>query len=229
MAAQDRVSGRGQQLAILLVMLGAAVFLLSPIVLSYSRAAGAIECADKSHFECAVHWMQQLGAGGIVVSWFGMLVAALSMFPAEAVAMANGKVYGIVWGTLLSWSGAMIGANVAYLIARALGPLAAGRLVSVEQYERFRGWIQARGHLALLTLRLIPLFPYFAVNYGAGLLGMRWWTFNWVSAIGMLPAAFIFTCLGDMAGEIGWTTWLAILVGVIFAFWLTARLAARAS
>jgi uncharacterized membrane protein YdjX (TVP38/TMEM64 family) len=117
----------------------------------------------------------------------------------------------------------MIGANIAFAAARAIGPHAIGLLLSRDHYTRIRAWTDSSGRLALMTARLIPLFPYFAVNYSAGLIGMRWWPFNWISAIGMAPAAITFTHMGAHAGEISWLYWGAIVVGATAALMLLAR------
>ena len=45
----------------------------------------------------------------------------LHPFPAEFVAIANGMAYGPLWGTVVTWIGAMCGALVAFALSRALG------------------------------------------------------------------------------------------------------------
>ena len=86
-----------------------------------------------------------------------------------------------------------------------------------------RAWRRRTGPLALMTARLIPLFPFFAVNYAAGLIGMRWWPFNWVSAIGILPAAITFSTRGAKAGTMSWLHWASAVTGILLAFYLLAR------
>ena len=39
-----------------------------------------------------------------------MVLHSFVPFPAEFVAMANGMLYGPIWGTVITWSGAMLGA-----------------------------------------------------------------------------------------------------------------------
>ena len=194
-----------------------------PLAVTYLNAPELLSCDALTRFQCAASWMRDLGAWGVLISLLSMTIAALTMFPSEATAMANGAVYGAVWGSLLSWTGAMIGANIAFAAARAIGPHAIGLLLSRDHYARICSWTDASGHLALLTARLIPLFPYFAVNYTAGLIGMRWWPFNWISAIGMAPAAITFTTMGAKAGEMSWLNWAATVIGVIVALILIAR------
>ena len=206
--------------------LALAVFVLAvafPLAVTYTQAPELLSCKEVTRFNCAASWMRDLGAWGVLISVLTMTLAALTMFPGEAAAMANGAVYGAVWGSVLSWTGGMIGANIAFAAARAIGPHAIGLLLSRDHYVRIRAWTDSSGRLALLTARLIPLFPYFAVNYTAGLIGMRWWPFNWISGIGMSPAAIAFTTMGAHAGGMSWLNWGAIVVGAIVGLILLAR------
>ena len=50
-----------------------------------------------------------------------MVLHSFVPFPAEVVAMANGMLYGPLWGTLITWVGAMLGAYLAFGLARWLG------------------------------------------------------------------------------------------------------------
>ena len=199
------------------------VALLFPLAVTYTSAPDVLTCGALTRLQCVASWMRDLGALGVLLSVLTMTLAALTMFPGEAAAMANGAVYGAFWGSLLSWAGGMIGANIAFAAARAIGPHAIGLLLSRDHYTRIRAWTDSSGRLALMTARLIPLFPYFAVNYSAGLIGMRWWPFNWISAIGMAPAAITFTTVGAHAGTMSWLNWLAIVVGVIVGLMLLGR------
>lgn len=208
--------------------LALVVFALAfPLALTVLHADHALACIGTGSFDCAAAWIRELGVWGILISILAMTLAALTMFPSEAAAMANGIVYGPLWGTALTWGGAMIGANLAYAVARLIGPHAIGLLLSRSHYERIRAWADHGGRLALLSARLIPLFPYFAVNYTAGLIGMRWWPFNWISALAMLPAAIVFTTIGASAGKWSWLTWLSVLAGIILLLWLAVRTVRR--
>jgi len=57
---------------------------------------------------------QSIGASGqwgVAVS-IGLMVAHLFIpFPAEVIALANGIIYGAIFGTLITWTGAMLGAQ----------------------------------------------------------------------------------------------------------------------
>jgi uncharacterized membrane protein YdjX (TVP38/TMEM64 family) len=50
-----------------------------------------------------------------------ILQAVLAPLPSTLVAGANGALFGVYWGTLLSWVGGMVGATVSFWLARLLG------------------------------------------------------------------------------------------------------------
>ena len=67
-------------------------------------------------------WYRSLGFWGVLASIGLMISCALTVLPAEAGAIANGMVYGSFWGAALTWASALLGANIAFGIARSMGP-----------------------------------------------------------------------------------------------------------
>lgn len=163
-------------------------------------------------------WIKSFGHGAVFASLLVMILCALTVLPAEVPALANGMIFGPVIGGLITWVGAMIGANIAFGIARFFGPGLIDRWVSSEQSQRYQQAVGSRGAVVLLIARCIPLIPFFAVNYLAGAASMRLWTFNWVTAIGILPMTIALVTMGDQAMHMPWFQWLAlavVLVGVL--------------
>lgn len=152
------------------------------------------------------------GPAGALLSVALMVLAATSAFPAEIIALSNGVVFGPWAGTGLTWGGAMLGAWVAYGLARQ------GSLGAVHIPPRIH---RATGRpLALLTLRLIPLFPFFLINYGCGAARVPFWRFTWTTALGILPLSVLLSGLGAHLLLAPWA------VGVLFVLlavggWLT--------
>ncbi|MBL7006514.1 MAG: VTT domain-containing protein, partial [Spirochaetia bacterium] len=48
----------------------------------------------------------------------------------------------------------------------------------------------------LLTLRFIPIFPFFLVNLLAGVTSVKALTFIWTTALGIIPGSFVYSYLG---------------------------------
>ena len=123
-------------------------------------------CSD---VDALVTWYQSLGFWGAFVSFGMMALCALTVLPAEGVAIANGMVYGPVWGSVLNWSSALFGANVAFWIARWKGPQIVEAIVGDEKLKSLEAFPSEQSMRFVLLARLIPLIPFFALNYFGGL------------------------------------------------------------
>ena len=110
----------------------------------------------------------------------GVYAAATALaVPGAVLTLAGGAVFGFYWGTLYNSIAANIGANAAFLIARSLGGGAVRRLIGKESnvLSKLDGIVERHGFRGLLTLRLIPLVPFNALNFGSGLMPLRWRTY----------------------------------------------------
>lgn len=122
--------------------------------------------------------------------------------PGTILTLAGGAVFGLWWGTLLNWLGATIGANLAYLLARFLGregitQLLGARVEKWPAMERLDRAVGEHGFRGMLTLRLIPVVPFNALNFGGGLVGMSWPSYAVSTALGILPGTFVYTMFAD--------------------------------
>lgn len=121
---------------------------------------------------------------------------ALSVPGAAVLTLAGGFAFGAVAGTLLVNVGATAGAALVFLAARYL----LGGWVQKRYGERlaaFNAEIERNGARYLLTLRLIPLFPFFLINLMAGLTTVRFTTFVWTTAAGIIPGSFVYAYAGS--------------------------------
>jgi uncharacterized membrane protein YdjX (TVP38/TMEM64 family) len=122
--------------------------------------------------------------------------------PGTIPTLAGGAVFGLWWGTLFNWLGATLGANLAYLLARFLGREGVTRLLGERgkrwpAMERLDRAVRTHGFQGMLTLRLIPVVPFNALNFGGGLVGMGWPTYALATGLGILPGTFIYTMFAD--------------------------------
>lgn len=141
-------------------------------------------------------WMEALGGWGYVLAPLVMALVAIFPVPAEAPAMVNGMLFGPVVGSVITWTGALLGALVSFELARMFGRPLAGRVLSTRALERAD---RLAGHASwpgLLAIRLFPLIAFTAVNWGAGLVAIDRWRFTWTTALGILPGAVLFTASG---------------------------------
>jgi uncharacterized membrane protein YdjX (TVP38/TMEM64 family) len=115
--------------------------------------------------------------------------------------LTGGFLFGSVLGTLIVIVPATVGATLAFLVARyvlrdwverkfgdRLGPFQEGFAKNAFSY--------------LLTLRLIPLFPFFLVNLVSGLTRIKLRTYVLATALGIIPGSFVFANAGRQLGAI---------------------------
>jgi pyruvate/2-oxoglutarate dehydrogenase complex dihydrolipoamide dehydrogenase (E3) component/uncharacterized membrane protein YdjX (TVP38/TMEM64 family) len=128
-------------------------------------------------------------------------MAALSIPGAAFLTLLGGALFGLVNGTIIVSIASTIGATLAFLGSRFL----------------LRDWVQSKfgsklaainegidkeGGFYLFTLRLVPVFPFFAVNLLMGLTKIKTITYAWVSQLGMLPATIVYVLAGTELSKI---------------------------
>ncbi len=141
-------------------------------------------------------WMGGLGPWAYLAAPLLMALVAVLPIPAEGPAMLNGMLFGPVTGTVLTWSGAMLGAQLSFELARLLGRPAAERLLGSSALQKADGAVLSTGWWGLLAARFIPVVAFTALNWGAGLTSVSRWRFAWTTAVGIAPGAIIFTATG---------------------------------
>jgi len=128
-------------------------------------------------------------------------VAGLNIPGAVILSLGGGYVFGAVMGTAFAVTGATFGASVGFLVARYVMGASLNKKYE-KQLQRLNRELQSNGHMYMLTLRLIPIFPFFLINILAGLTSMRLVTFFWTSFIGMIPGGFVFVYAGNKLNEV---------------------------
>ncbi len=109
-----------------------------------------------------------------------------------ALTLFIGWFFGFWPAVLLVSFGSTAGAIMAFLLSRyLLRDLVAARFPA--RLKAMQDAFQLEGAWYLLTLRLLPIVPYFLINILMGLTTIRLRTYAWVSQVGMLPATFLYT------------------------------------
>ncbi|MGI8679028.1 MAG: TVP38/TMEM64 family protein [Jatrophihabitans sp.] len=155
------------------------------------------------------------GTGVPGVLAFSGLYAVLTLTPVPAgvLTIAAGAAFGLVSGSAVMVLGATTGAIAAFYLGRWLGRdgvqgLAGRRLASLDRLMR------RRGVLSVLLVRLVPLFPYAAVNYLSGLTAVRVRDYVIGTIIGILPAGIAYVAVGAYGSKPGSTPFLIALAAL---------------
>ncbi len=141
-----------------------------------------------------------LAAGlGYVVVYAG--VVALSLPGAAIMTLAGGFLFGVLVGATLTVIGATLGATLLFLIARsAVGDSLRQR--AGPFLARMANGFSKNAFSYLLFLRLVPAFPFWAVNLAPALLGMRLIPFVVATGLGIIPGTIVYSAFGAGLGQI---------------------------
>jgi uncharacterized membrane protein YdjX (TVP38/TMEM64 family) len=130
-----------------------------------------------------------------------IVVTGLSLPGATILTLAGGALFGLFWGTVIVSIASTIGATVAFLAARFLFRESLEQKFA-KQLGLINDGIEKEGGYYLFTLRLVPLFPFFAINLIMGLTKMPASTFFWVSQLGMLAGTLVYVNAGTQLAAI---------------------------
>jgi pyruvate/2-oxoglutarate dehydrogenase complex dihydrolipoamide dehydrogenase (E3) component/uncharacterized membrane protein YdjX (TVP38/TMEM64 family) len=136
-------------------------------------------------------------------AYFAIYVAAAALsFPgATILTLAAGAMFGLGVGLLIVSFASSLGALLAFLAARYLLRDAVQSRFS-RQLAPINEGMQRDGVFYLLTLRLVPVFPFFIVNLLAGLTPIGAGRFYIVSQIGMLAGTLVYVNAGTQLATI---------------------------
>ena len=127
-------------------------------------------------------------------------MAAMSLPGATILTLAGGAIFGFWTGLLLVSFASSIGATLAFLVARHLLRDSVQARFG-KQLAPINEGMQRDGWLYLLTLRLLPVFPFFVVNLLMGMTPIAASRFYWVSQLGMLAGTVVYVNAGtQLAG-----------------------------
>ncbi len=116
--------------------------------------------------------------------------------PGTIPTLAGGAIFGVARGMLFNTIAANLGALLAFLLARYLGRdfvarVLRGKAAALDQK------IGKHGFGTILYLRLIPLVPFNALNFAAGISRVSLRDYVLGSLIGMLPGTLVYTYFAD--------------------------------
>jgi uncharacterized membrane protein YdjX (TVP38/TMEM64 family) len=174
--------------AIIVVVLG-RVFPVIEFITRAQRTIGAMEV-----------W------GGVLYPLFYGLCNVL-LLPAGVVAIGSGLFFGLWWGFLISLTGNVAGAAVAFFISRKIGRRwFKRRFLQQPKWAALDGAIEPHGWKIIFLSQVHPLFPTSLLNYLYGITRIRFGTCLLWIALGQAPGLFLYAYLGTLA-QLGLRVW----------------------
>ena len=144
-------------------------------------------------------------------------MTGLSLPGAAVLTLTAGAVFGFLPGVLLVSFASSLGATLAFSIARYLFRDAV-RARFARQLTAIDRGVEKDGAFYLFALRLVPAFPFFAINLAMSVTPLSTWTFYWVSQVGMLAGTAVYVNAGAQLSQISSLTGIlspALLVSFV--------------
>ena len=173
------------------------------IALFIALAAGiamAYAYRDLMNVAALESWVKNAGALGPLLYMALYAIATVLFLPGAVVTLAGGALFGPLWGTLYSLTGATAGATVAFLIARYLASDWVHRKAGGWAKQLIEG-VEQEGWRFIAFVRLVPLFPFNLLNYALGLTRIGLLAYVVGSYVFMFPGALAYTYLGYAGRE----------------------------
>lgn len=147
--------------------------------------------------EQLAEYLRSFGAMTIFVSLLLMVLQTLfTPLPLFLLAGANGFIFGLWYGILITLGGSILGATIAFYIARGFGRGLVSRCIKETYMTKVDEMSHSQGPWMVFMARLVPVIPSSIISYVAGLSKMTFRGFFIATAIGKLPEIVIYTALG---------------------------------
>ncbi len=141
---------------VLLTVLFGMIYALHPEF--FARLWYVMTCGDMQE---TIDYIRSFGMWAMFFSfWMDVLVNALGFLPSIFISTANGILFGVIPGILLSWLAETTGVVISFLLMRTVLRSTAEKLIHkssyLQQVDDFSG---TNGFKLMLLARTIPYFP----------------------------------------------------------------------
>ena len=185
----------------LLILLAAAVLLI--IYLSVPSVNGFVTNAaavlGSANVDAVIEYIRSFGAYAMAFSFCLMVFSSvIAPLPAFMITLSNAAIFGWWQGAILSWSSAMVGAALCFLLSRGLGRDVVEKFAGKGALAGVEGYFEKYGTKTILVCRLLPFVSFDAVSYFAGLTPLKFLPFFIATGIGQTPATIVYSYVGGM-------------------------------
>ncbi len=175
--------------ALLIVLVGLAVY-----IFKFSPYAENITVQGVKEYVLG------FGTSSFLVYILIYAVGTLVSIPGTILTFVGAILFGTWLGTALTVIGATVGASAAFFAARWLGRDFVQDLLH-GKFKAFQKQVEKHAFKGILFLRLVPVFPFIALNYASGLIKMKFRDYFLATLIGIVPGTFVYTYLFATWGD----------------------------
>ena len=148
----------------------------------------------------ALEYIRLLATENIIIAGlvFWLLYTAVTIFSlpgASAFTISSGAIFGVATGGFLSATAAWTGALIIFAIVKYTSSNYFQNKIEGTKLENIADKIREHEFKGMFLIRITPVFPFFAVNILAGVLGVSNRTYMITTACGMFWS-FVYAGVG---------------------------------
>ncbi|RFU67568.1 TVP38/TMEM64 family protein [Bacillus sp. V59.32b] len=154
-----------------------------------------------------------------------MLEAFLPFLPLVVFVLANASAFGLWFGFLFSWIGAVTGSMIVFFIFRKYGQKRMLKFLHKhKQVQKLMNWVDRHGFGPLFLLLCFPFTPSAIVNIVAGLSKISPWQYGLAVMAGKMVMIFTISFVGyDIVSLINQPIRTVIVIVIIMILWYVGK------
>lgn len=186
---------KSQIFTLLVIIICLGIYFFIPFINTWINESVAI--LSSLSIDKVIEFLRSYGKTAAIISFILMILAAiLAPIPQFLITLSNAAIFGWLGGALLSWTSAMVGAGLCFIIARYLGRNVVEKFVNKNLLKSTDEYFQRYGKHTILVCRLLPFVSFDLISYAAGLTNMKFKAFFVATGIGQLPATIVYSYFG---------------------------------
>ena len=166
-----------------------------------------------------IDYLQSFGIYAVFMSFFvDVVINIVGFLPSIFISTANGLIFGLFWGIIISWLAETVGVYISFYMMRTLFRGMAMNIINksktLRKLDSYDSW------QAIALARAIPYMPNGLVTAVSALSGMHFRKYALGSLVGKLPSTALEVVLGhdvvNMEAHALRLTILVILITLIY-------------
>lgn len=134
--------------------------------------------------------------GPVIIILLIVLEVVIAPLPGFVITVSSGYIYGFYLGTIYTWIGNVLGASLAFWLARKYGRPFIERNVNLDKVKKYDVFFEEKKKF-LWLLYIIPFFPVDLVSFASGFSNLKYRFFFITMAISLIPNVFVFNYFGQ--------------------------------
>ena len=126
-----------------------------------------------------------------------ILQIVIFIIPGDIINATGGFLFNIVWGSILSFIGVIIGSIIVFYISRFLGYGFINKFVKKEKLDKIVSFFESNtGFISLFIFCNLPFVPKDVLMYGAGLTPLKPFKTLSIYCLSRIPGIIIWVSMG---------------------------------